>query len=184
MGSGHRTIFKKGASHAVPGLLQTLFAAELINPSDCIWLVSPWVSDIEILDNRTHAFRHLEPSWPRGSVRLSDVLASLLERGTTVHVATRPVRPWIGDLGRHNDRFLEELMRRVPAAAHLSIHRQEESNLHTKGLLGNKFFLSGSMNFTYNGVTVNDEQVRLTLDPSEVAQAHLEFKDRWGGMQI
>ena len=178
-----RQIIKRGAAHTIPALLQTVFASELVRPSRCLWLVSPWVSDIEVLDNRTNAFRHLEPRWPRGPVRLSDVLATLVSRGTEVHVATRPSLPWLTprDSGRHNERFLEELQQRVPEGTSLHVHREEEENLHTKGLLGDRFLLSGSMNFTFNGVFVNDEHVRFTTDSVEVAEVRLAFRVRWGG---
>lgn len=178
-----RQIFQRGGAGAVSRLLQTVFVAEMIHPSTCLWLVSPWISNIEVIDNRTDGFRHLEPQWPLGSVRLSDVLAALVARGTEVHIATRPARPWLttNDTGRHNDRFLDELRHRIAADAALHIHREEEKHLHTKGLLGDRFFLSGSMNFTHNGIVVNDEQVRFTTDPSEVAQARIEFRERWGG---
>ena len=39
------------SSTEAASLLANLFAAELVSPSECIWLVSPWISDIQILDN-------------------------------------------------------------------------------------------------------------------------------------
>ena len=176
-----RQVFKRGATGAVAALLQTVFVSEMIYPSRCLWLVSPWVSDIEVVDNRTGGFLHLEPRWPLGPVHLSDVLAVLVARGTAVHVATRPARPRATDSGRHNDRFLSELRMRVAQDATLYVHRNEEEHLHTKGLLGDRFFLSGSMNFTYNGIVVNDEYVRFTTDSTEVAEARIAFRERWGG---
>jgi phosphatidylserine/phosphatidylglycerophosphate/cardiolipin synthase-like enzyme len=38
-------------------------------------------------------------------------------------------------------------------------HIAEE--LHTKGILGDGYYLAGSMNFTYNGITVNEEALNL-----------------------
>jgi len=171
MASTGRQIFQRGGAGAVPKLLQTVFVAEVIHPSTCLWLVSPWISNIEIIDNRTDGFQHLEPQWPLGSVRLSDVVAALLARGTEVHIATRP--------SHHNDRFLHTLRYRIAKNAPLHIYRNEENYLHTKGLLGDRFFLSGSMNFTHNGIVVNDEQIRFIIDPSDIAQARIEFRNRW-----
>ena len=37
-------------------LLEGIFVAELLVPSESIWLVSPWISDIDILDNRCGQF--------------------------------------------------------------------------------------------------------------------------------
>ena len=39
--------------------------------------------------------------------------------------------------------------------------------LHAKGLLGDAFCLSGSMNFTFRGVDVQTELVTLQIDPAE-----------------
>ena len=46
--SSSRTIFKgRGAQVGqLEGLLQTIFACEVLSPSEHLWLVSPWVSDI------------------------------------------------------------------------------------------------------------------------------------------
>lgn len=32
-------------------MLEGIFVAELLVPSDSLWLVSPWITDIDILDN-------------------------------------------------------------------------------------------------------------------------------------
>jgi hypothetical protein len=58
------------------------------------------------------------------------------------------------------------------------IDRTDEQ--HTKGLLGDGYFVSGSMNLTVRGVYINDEQVTLTIDEHEVAQARINFRDHYG----
>jgi len=164
----------------VPSLLQGLFATELIAPSTCLWLVSPWISNIPILDNAANAFRHVEPNWPRGKVRLAAVLTKLIEEGTTVHVATRPERrgAWV----ESTNAFLQVLSESVGyEVERLVIHREQEDRLHQKGLLGDHFYLRGSMNFTHNGIQVNNEQVEFTDSRDAIGRARHEFKERWGG---
>src|SRR5689334_23801467 len=76
--------------NSVRELLQIVFASELLAPSRCLWIVSPWLRDIPVLDNRTGAFAAIGAELPRSEVRLSRVLLSLIERGTRVVIATRP----------------------------------------------------------------------------------------------
>ena len=86
-----RYIHTKATARQVPDLLQNIFVAELLSPSSCLWLVSPWVSDIPVIDNRTNGFLSFEPRWVRSLVSLSQVLAKLLELGTTGSDALSPV---------------------------------------------------------------------------------------------
>src|SRR3981081_2843853 len=76
--------------NSVRELLQIIFSAELLSPSRCLWLVSPWLRDVPVLDNTTGSFMSLCPEFPRAEVRLSRVLRELLARGSQVVIATRP----------------------------------------------------------------------------------------------
>ena len=73
-------------------LLQAIFAAEMLAPSQCLWLVSPWISDIPVIDNRAGAFDALDSSWVPRALRLGEVITRSLQIGTTVVVATQPCR--------------------------------------------------------------------------------------------
>ena len=121
-------------------LLQTVFTAELLSPSRCVWIVSPWLRDIPVLDNSTGAFLALCPDFPRSEVRLTGVLRELITRGTSIVIATRP----------------EPGNRQVIDGLHGMAHRgavvfHERAELHAKGIVGDKYSLLGSMNLTYNG---------------------------------
>lgn len=169
-----RTIHTRASARQVPDLLQIVMVAELLRPSRCLWLVSPWVSDIPVIDNRTNGFSTLEPLWARARVRLSQVLTRLMEGGTTVHVATRPVE--------HNAAFLDRLRRSAePEGLPLVVHPVED--LHEKGILADGFYLSGSMNFTFSGISLNEEAVHYFVDAAVVAQHRILFAQRWGGEQ-
>src|SRR5947209_13328467 len=114
-------------------LLQIVFAAELLMPSRCLWIVSPWLRDVPVLDNSTGSFLFLCPDFPRSEVRLSRVLRELIDRGTTVVIATR------ADSG--NRQVLDGLQA-VNRADSVIFH--ELSELHAKGIVGDRYSLIGS----------------------------------------
>ena len=58
-------------------------------------------------------------------------------------------------------------------------HAVEE--LHLKGILGDGYYLAGSMNFTYNGITINEEAVTYETSAEAIAEQKLIFTNRWGG---
>jgi hypothetical protein len=163
-----RYIHSRLTSSQLPDLLQTILVAELIAASQCLWLVSPWVSDIPVIDNTANTFRALEPSWYRSKIRLSQVLISLTKQGTTVYLATRP------DL--HNNSFLETLKDKADLE-YLNLYKAAE--LHSKGILSDSFYLAGSMNFTFNGITVNQETLSYETDSAAIAEQKLNFRARW-----
>lgn len=155
-------------------LLQAIFTGEMMAPSQCLWLVSPWISDIPIVDNRAGAFDALDSSWGARVLRLGEVIARSLQVGTTVVVATRPLP--------HNRPFLSQLASTASGlGADSALLLNEAEDLHEKGLLGDDFYLSGSMNFTYGGVELLEETVKFDTADDVVAQARLVFYERWGG---
>ena len=161
------------AREEIKELLSGLLAAELVAPSRQIWLVSPWLGDVDLLDNRSAAFRGVGPGWGRREVRLLDVLGELVTRGSKLVVATRP--------GEGVDRAQEALRRAVgtgPAAARLRFEIRPQ--LHAKGLLGDDYCVSGSMNFTKNGIENLEEMVTYTTDPAQVGALRLEFGREYG----
>jgi len=170
MANSTRYIHSRLTSRQVPDLLQTILVAELIAPSQCLWLVSPWISDIPVIDNTANSFQSLEPSWYRSKIRLSQVLASLTKQGSMVYVATRP--------DPHNNSFLETLRTKADSD-YLRLQKADE--LHSKGILTDSFYLAGSMNFTFNGITVNQETVSYETEPAVIAEQKLNFRVRWGG---
>ncbi len=165
-----RMMLTRNNSMQVADLLQDVFSSELICPSECIWIVSPWISDINIIDNRTNSFSSMEPSWSNSQVRFSSVLSKLIGMETKIHIATRSES--------HNGDFLQRLEQLV--GSHnplLKIHISDK--LHAKGILGDEYYIHGSMNFTFMGITINEEAVNFCTDPEIIAGEKLEFKKRW-----
>ena len=77
-------------------------------------------------------------------------------------------------------RKLEELRAKLADPNQVVVAEREE--LHTKGLLGDDYFLAGSMNFTRSGVEVWDERVVLHTDRVQVFQAMLEMHGHYPGV--
>ena len=92
-----RYIHSRTMQHEVRNLMQTLFVSELVFPSNCIWIISPWITDIPIIDNRNNTFLCLEPEWGRNQIRFSQLIRKFLENGTTIRIASRPLQ-WSSDL--------------------------------------------------------------------------------------
>src|SRR4051812_22681560 len=131
-------------------LLAGLFSAELCSPSTCLWLVSPWISDVELIDNSTGGFDALT-RFGRRPIRLVEILAALAGLGTHIVIGTTT--------DSHNTAFLQRLRAlaadlRVDRKLTVSIDPSEK--LHTKALTGDDFALSGSMNITFNGIQIRE----------------------------
>lgn len=165
-----RDIHGPAQSRAIRDMLQTLFAAELLQPSKPLWLCFAWITDLQLLDNSARQFASLQPDWPAAPIRLSKVLGALLNRGGQINVVIRK--------HEHNAAFLATL-EQLRSEHGGAIRWAVGDKFHAKGLLGDSYFLNGSMNLTVNGVSVNEEHVVLRLDPALLAQQRLEFADRW-----
>jgi hypothetical protein len=167
-----RDLFGPGQTGAIRDLLQSLFIAELLQPSHRLWLAFGWISDVEILDNTARQFAPLHPDWPATGIRLSTVLKALIDRGGKVALVLRDVE--------HNRVFVERLKQiRTQYPARLQVVL--EADVHEKGILGDDFLLSGSMNLTFNGITVNDEHLTLRTDRASVEEWRLVLEQKWGG---
>jgi len=156
-------------------ILQALFVAELLTPSTPMWIVTPWISDVVVLDNRTGLFTGLLPDLPRRPIRLGEVLINLVQRGGTVVIACRP--------DDHNRSFVDQLKGSVASDGGSSgrLKCKYASELHEKGILSGNVLLSGSMNLTYNGIRRLEEYILITDNTDAVARARHAYEDRWGG---
>lgn len=161
-----------GSRQQVRDLLESLFVAELIRPSAHLYLVSPWVRDIEMLDNRSGAFRGIDPSWKRSRLRMSDLLKAIVERGSKVSLATRPLP--------ENRDFVDRVVAGLNSADGERVYVNYRDNLHAKGLVGGSYALTGSMNFTHNGVENLDELLRFETEPAKVAELRTAFAAEYG----
>lgn len=158
-------------ARAIQDALQSLLAAELTYPSAELWLLSAWVTDLDLLDNSGRAFSGLRPDWPATGIALSRVLADVASSGARVCIVVRDAE--------HNRPFVRRLReQQVLKPSKLGIAISQ--NAHEKTLVGNDYVLSGSMNLTFNGITRNDEHMLLRVDRSAAASRRLDLNRRWG----
>ena len=153
--------------------LQALFIAELMEPSTPLWIITPWISDVVVIDNRAGRFTGLLPDMPRREIRLGETLLAFLERGGTLVTACRP--------DDHNRAFTQRLWERADeSGVGDRLLQRVAGELHEKGILTRQVLLSGSMNLTYNGLRRLEEAILLTDDSDTVARARHAYEDRWG----
>ncbi len=172
-----RVIYKARdqASQEVIRMLEALFVAELASPSRCLWIVSPWISDVPLIDNSTGHYDFFSGSdWK--TIDLSEVLAELCSRGSQIVVATTDAptnRPFLETLERRfQERDLIDSLIVTVGSADVE---------HVKLIVGDRFVVSGSMNFTFRGLFVRDEMIELKTDPQAVADARLFVHGEFGG---
>jgi hypothetical protein len=153
----------------VNDLLQTLLVTELLDPSSELLVLSPWISDIVVIDNSAGQFKSILPGMPARPIRFTEVLSELARRGTAVRIVVRDDDKNMAVRTRIND-------------LHVAGQRPEiiiRDNIHDKGLLSNRFHVHGSMNFTFFGQAVNEEGVIVTSDPDAIARARLDYQRRY-----
>jgi phosphatidylserine/phosphatidylglycerophosphate/cardiolipin synthase-like enzyme len=151
--------------------MQNLLVTELLVPSGQLWVLSPWISDIDVIDNTAGQFKTILPGLPSRRIRLTEVLIELARRGSDVRVLTRNVESNI--IARQRLENVGGLGARPTVRIH--------SKIHDKGILGDRFHLQGSMNFTYFGQAVNAEGVTLTRDPHTIAETRIAYNALYEG---
>lgn len=166
-----------GTPKIIKELLQMIFAAELLKASQKpIWIVSPWLSNVEVFDNRSGYFAEINPDWPCSFIRLIDVLLELIKQGSEVNIVVDS-EEYRKEYNRHNDKFFSTIKLRSQREGQSSrVSLRKSDNLHTKGFLFDTGFLSGSMNMTYNGLEVLDEYIVYDRSKDAIAQARLAFE--------
>jgi hypothetical protein len=156
----------------VRDVMHTVFVSELLRPSSPLWIVSAWLSDVVVVDNRGGELLSLAPALPIRELRLVEVLTEIVSRGGEVEVVVREAP--------HN-RSVVGRLREIAARSHTgSLRIQERPALHDKMLATANLLVEGSMNFTHRGAEVNEEGVRISANPSDVAEQRMELRSRFG----
>ncbi|WP_460073902.1 phospholipase D-like domain-containing protein DpdK [Streptomyces sp. YKOK-I1] len=150
-------------------LIRTALLAQLSSPGGEVWLVSAWISDVDLVDNADGSFNYLLGEDPPLQCRLSDLLLMLAKSGTAVRVVTQDAPA--------NVIFLERLA--LGRDLHTNLEVFLDQDLHEKSLVGPGWMFDGSMNFTRNGLARNKEQISYTLDESAAAQAVVDYQHEW-----
>jgi phosphatidylserine/phosphatidylglycerophosphate/cardiolipin synthase-like enzyme len=168
----YRRVFKNQNTGiaAIRELLQMMFIGEFLINSERVWVVSPWVGNIVLIDNRAGCFDALNPEWGRREIRLIDVLLSLMSKGAEVLLVTRK--------NEINEPFLIDIKQRsIDSGVRDQLKIVTKQKLHTKGVLLSESLLLGSMNLTYSGLEINDEWIQYSIDREDIAKTRLEFDE-------
>ncbi|WP_299537807.1 phospholipase D-like domain-containing protein DpdK [uncultured Streptomyces sp.] len=150
-------------------LIRTALLAQLAGGQGELWLVSAWISDVELVDNSDGSFDYVLGEDPPERCRLSDLLVLLARAGMTVRVVTRPTVA--------NEAFVQRLHAGADSTCDLRV--VEDDDVHEKCLVGPGWIFQGSMNFTRNGLARNKEQITYAVDERAAAQALVEFQHEW-----
>lgn len=153
-----------GGASRLADTLASLIALELLSPGGRFYLISPRLSDVALLGSPFGQFRALMPELGRSELRLSEALGVLAIRGAQVRVIYRP-----GDL--HTDSFVNRLS---PDIERRAIDRLEE-----RGLISERFYLRGSLEFDLGGLSAGDESVEISTDPEDVSRALINTDQLW-----
>lgn len=159
-----RTIRSHGGTQTLKDSLSTLFSLEVIQPSSEIYLISPFLSNTPIMDNRLNGYTDLFPTSDNKIISLADVLSTFAWKKSKVRIICNPER-------KETREFLEII---GP-----DIEVRELKNNHEKGMVTSNFYIHGSMNFTYSGININGEHVRITYHTPEINQALMSARARW-----
>ena len=162
----------QGRSRAVADAIEGVFVGELLAPSTALWLVSPWLSDIAVIDNGDGRFAALS-RLPRSHIALVDALGMISASGCSVTVVARQ--------DPTNANVLAKIRGQVDSGR--PIRLVIDPNVHDKAMLTGRLLLSGSMNFTYGGTERNTESLSIVDDASQVGAAHLHFGGLYGAQE-
>lgn len=162
-----RMIRSQGGTNHLKDTLVSLLALEASLPSQEVFVVSPWVGNAQILDNRFSHYSDLFPFVEGKIIYLSDVLRMFSWKGSKVKV--------ICDPSLQPSKSFYSLMSGVEGVE----FRSNPTN-HAKGLFTDHFHLHGSMNLTHSGIYLRGEHIRVTYEPSDVALAMINARALWG----
>lgn len=152
----------------VQELLHGLFVAELIQPSDELWIVSPWISNIIVINDQAGRLRFLHDSG-QTRVRLLSAIGALARLGGTIHIVTRPT---------DNEAFVASV-KSLRQSVGDSVRLCFRQTLHAKGIAGDGYAVTGSMNLTWSGTEKWDELVEFRTG-NDATQIRSKFREAYG----
>ena len=155
-------------TNTVLPFIESLFISELINPSERIWIISAWLTDFEVINNRGKRFSHIDIHWPSGPIKLTSVIETLLSKGSEIVCLTN-------DDPKNLD--IETRLRILGERHPEKLKVAKRENLHYKGILTSNFYIDGSMNFTHNGLNINEEKISYSCQKSIIAENQIAHEN-------
>jgi hypothetical protein len=154
--------------------LESLFVAESLFGSPEIWIVSPWISDVPIIDNRGGQYAHLTTLGNK-RILMSEILVFLSSKfGTKVTVVISD-HEWAIEFRTNLPRAFAE--QKKSNLLNLVVKSQYE--LHEKSITTKDWQVGGSMNFTKQGIEVRDEVVTIDNTSESLAEAIIDLRNRF-----
>ena len=160
-----------GPSAEVEQLLQLFFASEFVLPSQPLWIVSAWLSDMAVLDNRGGELLSIAPGLSTRRLGIIEVVTEIVLRGGDVRVVVRE--------DPHNRSVVARLRELEGRTTPGTITVEVRPDLHDKLLVSDRLVVEGSMNLTHRGATRNEEGVRVVGEPDDVATQRVELSRRF-----
>ena len=152
-------------------VLGSLLVSLVVSPQKDIWLVSPWLSDFDLLDNSSVSWSQIYPAWGNRIIRFSEMLLAMADTGNIVNLLTEE--------NESSLKFSNALS--VDSTKNLRLKVQStDTMVHIKGMLTRDWLLSGSLNYTFSGTNRNDELDGLETDGSVISDVRSEFKRIYG----
>ncbi len=154
--------------------LENLFIAETLEASPELWMVSPWISDVPLIDNRGRRFAHLGIVGDRW-LKISDILLYIARKFETRITVVISDHEWSKEfrliiLRSFKENKLEQSLNLV-IKSHLELH---EKTITTKD-----WQVGGSMNFTKQGIELRDEVVTIDTDSERIAASIIDLRQRF-----
>ena len=179
-----RDIHSSDGGKKVRDFLSSMFSTLLLkrDHEKPIYLISPWISDFLIFDNKFSQFQDLFRNQPQVAeeleIKFSDILLELS--------ANHSIRVITSD-ETSSKTFLDK----IDGSNNIEIRKQSPQMDHQKAFLSELFYFEGSMNFTYYGVYRNKEKITCNhAKDSEgrrkITEAYFEYDRSWenlGGTQ-
>lgn len=157
--SGNRTSRSELAE-----LVQWLFVAELLTPSEQVWFMAPRIDNTQIFDNFGGTFDALDPSWGHRKVRLLDLVLRMAGAGTRVFVvnqASDTASPFFVELSAAvDDHGLDHV-----------VQVQTRPWLCSPGILTGHGLLRGTLELGVDMIRMVDEVVTFETNVDELAAA-------------
>jgi hypothetical protein len=149
--------------------LSSVLAMEGLKPSKEIYIISPWMSNSPIIENNYDKFSDIFPFIGGNRIHLADILCSYAFKGSNVRLICNPNN-------KSTEEFINEI-KRIPEGEKIEFRILKDN--HEKGMVTSNFYLHGSMNFTYSGIHINGENIRIVTEQPQINSALLSVKARW-----
>ena len=149
-------------------VLGSTLAGLILSPQE-IWLVTAWISDFDLLDNRSGNWNYLHAGWGNRFISFIELLEVAVISGCKLSLIVKK--------SEVNEPAIKKICNNLNN--HKNFKLGITDDLHIKGLLTESCFMRGSMNFTFSGANRNEELVDFSREQTTIFDARIEFKNTY-----